>query len=492
MNILNTFPRQRLHLPAEAVVSGRLVWLTNCQGRPDSLGEARNWAIEHSVGDIIVIWDDDDIPLLNHLSTIAAAFAANSLAQWVWLDSQLYMEGTQIKGIVQGSCPLFAFTRKAWQEVGGYPPMTVGEDRKLIAAIMQKSPGVRISPPSPTFIYRWGQGTYHASGLGEDRAGQSTAHERVAADLQERVRKGLEPTGDITLAPGFKLDYEGLAAEFVANQNRTQPKVGSRVIIEGGRLGDIINVLPIARYFHLQGETPWFMVAWNFRQILEGASYIRPYPVRIEHSQLNDMLQVARANFAHVTQCQIWGVNYTQTRVCRSFNEESWRMAGFLNRFHDQSFPLVFDRRDADRERVLCEKAFRTDKPKIVTNLTSAVSAPFPPGQKILERMHLEFPDYEVVEVGGFREKTDLGNLHCLYPFDVLGIMGHPAVKLILTIDTATLHLALACPAPMVCIVRAGWEGAIPRWGCPTRLLYPDVEREPGIVIESVRKVLGV
>jgi hypothetical protein len=44
----------------------------------------------------------------------------------------------------------------------------------------------------------------------------------------------------------------------------------------------------------------------------------------------------------------------------------------------------------------------------------------------------------------------------------------------------------------MVCIVRAGWEGAIPRWGCPTRLLYPDVEREPGIVIESVRKVLGV
>lgn len=476
MIVWNTCPQQKLGLPPYGVRLSFVHWY-NLGSRPGSLGEARNLAVGHASGDVIVILDDDDIPLKGHLRFYADAFAANPGCDWILNEQQFYMEGDQIKAITPGAQHMFAFTKRAWKAVGGYPALTCGEDRKLVSAITERFQGKKISPPEPTFIYRWAQGTYHASGMGDDKPGQKTAHERIAADLNERIRTGLEPTGAITLQPKLKMDYEKLAADFMLRQRGEVVKRDATCIVLGGRMGDVVNALPIARYLHLRGETPYWMISWEFRQILDGVSYVKPYPVRLEWTQLNEMLDLAHQRFTRVINCQIFGRNYSPTRKTEAFNRESWMVSGYMRHFRDKSWPLVFDRRDPDRERALCERVFRTDKAKIVCNLTSATSAPLPSGAKVLAQLQHQLPQFEVVDIGALR---------CLFPFDLVGIMDHPGVRFIVSIDTFTLHAAAACRAPLVAIVRDGWEGTDPRFNCLARLRYSEVERTPQVVLDAI------
>lgn len=479
MVILNTCPKQVISL-REGQRKSRSVRIINLDRRPPSLGQARNMAIEKADGDIIVIADDDDIMLEDHLSAYASAFRNNGDCHWILLNSQFYMEGDKIKDITQGACHMLSFTKEAWKSVGGYPSLTCGEDRGLVKSITERFNGKKITLPVPSYIYRWGQGTYHASGQGDDRLGMVPVHERIAQDLDERVRAGKEPVGTIVLDPHPKLDYLKMASEFMAKRKAGAPKSDSVCMVELGRYGDIVNVLPIAKHLHDTGTTPFFMVGWEFRDILDGVSYVNPWPVRLGHGDLIDALTQARKRFRTVLNCQIWGVNYVQDQRCETFNQESWRMAGFLDHFTDPTWPLVFDKRDPERERHLRERLFRTDKPKIVCNLTSAISAPFSSGKVILSRIGKQFSEYEVV---------DIGPLRCLYPFDILGLFDAAAV--IISIDTLTLHLAQACHAPLVCIVRDDWQGATPRYNCAARFTYSEASDDPSIITDAVVEALA-
>src|SRR5271157_1026021 len=175
MVVLNTCPEQTLLLESEPKVR-----IVNLKERPASLGESRNKAIELAAGTHIVVWDDDDIPLAHHLRTFAENFLDKD---WLLLNAQCYMEGDVIKAITEGACHMMAYTKEAWRKVNGYPALGCGEDRRLVSAIANHFPGRKIVPPIPTFIYRWGQGTYHASGEGYDREGLKPVHLRVAEDL---------------------------------------------------------------------------------------------------------------------------------------------------------------------------------------------------------------------------------------------------------------------------------------------------------------------
>jgi len=471
--ILNTFPRQQLDLehPDDRI---RIV---NEAHRPPSLGNARNIGISVAKGDVIVTWDDDDIPLPNHLSTIAKAFTDGT--EWVWIDAQFYMQFGVIEKITPGSCPLFAFTKEAWDRAGGYPNLTVGEDRGFIAAVQQVAKGTTIHVDEPTYIYAWGQGVYHASGQGDDRPGRDRAHDRIEGDLQRRVRMNEEPVGVVVLHPKLKQDYAAQAKKFMDDWRTRQPGPNAVCLVQLGRAGDIMNMLPIARHLKRQGKDVWLATSNEFAGLLEGVSYARPYPLAMPFDALTKGMLEVGLNFSDVINCQIYGWGVSQEKQCPTFNEESWRIAGFGDHFRDREFPLVFDRRFPTREEALLKRAFRTQKPKIVTNLTSASSAPFPQGRAILASMVRAFPQYEVV---------DIGELRCHRIFDLLGIM--EKARVFVTIDTATLHLNLATNVPMIAIVRDGWEGAEPRWGCARKFLYSEARKNPEAVVEAARKVL--
>jgi hypothetical protein len=442
------------------------VKLVTCKQRPSSLGAARNAAIEMSRGTHIVLLDSDDIALPGFLSFYANNFDGND---WLMPSLQAYAEGEQIKKLVPATLNQFAFTRQAWDSVGRYDKaLSVGEDRNLIGRITEKFTGkkVEIEPQQVAHIYRWGTGGFHMSG-----ARDNSQWHKAEVWLTERMRLGKLPCGMIQLQPNWKRDYRKQIAEFVGGVEADLViKKNETCIVQMGRLGDVINMLPIAQHLAMKGKAPHLLVSREFAPVLDGCSYVKALPTDITVHEIAKGVAYAKKTFADVIVTQIYGHNHKQETLTPSWPQESWRQGGQLDHFHDREWPLVFDRRDKQREALLIAKLMRTSKPKIITNLTSAVSVPFPNGKEVLGAVQKRF--------GATHEIVDIGNVKAHRFYDLIGL--YEKAQVIVSIDTATMHLAAATPqVPLVALVNDKfWLGPNLRFGCSARLPYREATPE--------------
>jgi len=85
-----------------------------------------------------------------------------------------------------------------------------------------------------------------------------------------------------------------------------------------------------------------------FEFLIEGET-----PVKVA---INEAVELAKKKFTRVLTTQIWGKGWKQEKLCASYNEESWRVGGMLDRFSDPAHSLVFDRRNEQRESALVKK----------------------------------------------------------------------------------------------------------------------------------------
>ena len=474
--VLNTCPKQTLILDRPNV---RIINLTE---RPASLGEARNMAIEAADGQIIVTWDDDDAFTSWHLDNIGFPMS-NPAVQWVWLDKQFYAEGHQILKIVDGQLPCLAFRKSAWEKAGKYVALTVGEDRHFAGRLSQ-FPGqtIKLADDKISFIYSWANGAYHISGLGMDRTGVQPAHDRAADDLKTRIGQGLEPVGKIVINPRLKLTPEEMFNRFMNHTDVLEPKRPAVCVVELGRYGDIINILPACQHIAENYQPPHLMVSREFASVLDGVSYVIPEIVDISYDKLVSGMAMAKKKFPIVLRAQIWGRGHVQPQECASYNRESWKEVGLLRGFDDQvNFPLVFDKRDARRELDLYNR-MPHDKPLLLCNISSSVSSPFPQGGEILANLRGSLFEsmFEIV---------DVSQLHAERIYDMVGLMDR-AVGLI-SIDSAQLHLAAASDLPVLAIVndQAGvgrWTASEPRCNCHLRYFYSEIKDDPSLVLKAL------
>jgi glycosyltransferase involved in cell wall biosynthesis len=468
--VLNSCPQQHLKFSwsgTNATVPN--IRFVNLTRRPKTLGECRNIAISDARGDIIVIWDDDDYFLPHHLRSIADGFAAAKPdrsppmgpkqfgVDWIWLTRQFWGWGDTIKDIVRGQCPCFAFTKRAWLGVGGYPTdLSVGEDRTFISRVTQSFPGNYSEVTGmPSFIYRWDNGVYHMSGQGDDKPDQPQAYDRYWADVQKRFNSASEPMGDVTVIPQKPdVDWLKLAEDFMARESKKN-SMNDVCVIYLERYGDIINILPILLHIHNEFKKPFLMVNKHFANLLDGVSYVTPFVVDYQTHQLNEAIAFAKTQFKDVICAQIYGgPQYAQERLCPSYNMEAWRVCGFLHKFTDPSWRPLFDRRDTTAERSLVSKA-SSDKPTLLVNVTHASSSPFNHGPDLLKAIQESLqPKFNIVDIGG---------LKLPHVYDLLGLMENAGC--LVSIDTVHLHLAAAVPKlPVVALTNHGpWVGTISR-----------------------------
>lgn len=463
MVILNTFPRQEL------VYDNPLVDVVNCDERPKSLGEARNKAVDFAEDGVIVVWDDDDLFLPHHLRVYAEAFAARE-ADWIRAIPVWYAEQYEIRKPFSTWINSIAFDKIAWKKIGGYPQQTVGEDqvffRKLSEACSGRS--LELKPEEISAIYCWGQGVYHVSGLGMDKADQVPAWERYQKDLDARIAAGKEPVGTVKLIPRLEHDPKAMVAKYLNVQTslkRPQTKKDSVCFIELGRYGDIINILPLLYHCAETYDIPHLMVSREFADVLDGCSYVEPEIVPFRNDQIIDAIETANRKFKHVINCQVWGHKWNQERKCPAFNMESWRNAGFQYLFHDFSLYPVFDKRDRAKEAQYAAKLYQTDKKKILVNIRS-MSSPFKRGPELLARIQKTFGEaFEVVDVTALRVD---------HLYDLLGAMEQASC--IVSMDTSLVHLAAGTSTPLVCIVPPAWTGSIPRCHVSRVFTYTEIE----------------
>lgn len=480
--IFNSFPRQTL------VFDHPQVRIINCKNRPPSLGACRNMAIEASTGDAWVVWDDDDLYLPHHLRTYSEAFKQTG-ADWVRVRPEYYAVSWIIKQHTTTAPNAVAVRKAAWKKVGGYPDdLSVGEDQKLFRKLSEQCSGatVDLNPDDMSLIMCWGNSVYHVSGKGDDGRDRLPAYERSRQELETRVAQKQEPVGTITLVPKLTNDPVMMRKDYFARHpsriRTSTPGKPPICVVELGRYGDIINILPILLRIHNTYDTPYLMVSREFADLLEGVSYVKPLVVDLKNDQINEAMALAHKQFKHVIRSQIWGTKFWEQRLTKSYNKESWRVAGFLHKFDDRTWRPVFDRQNKDRARATATKMrHHPEKPLILVNVTQSISSPFPYGKFLLNAITQRWSkQYEVVDIGGLK-------LERIY--DLIVPMEQAAA--VVSIDTALLHLAAATNTPTVALVNHGeWVGSIPRAEAFTTS-YNVAQKTPDIMNELIEKAIN-
>lgn len=217
-----------LHLLEEAVESFRrqdrpaeseLVILNDCPGQtlvchePDvrvinlgvripSLGEKFNLLVELARGCILLPWEDDDISLSGRINQACARVGGDDY--WkppqVWYMDQRGLHWKHNVGIRHHAS---AFTRRAWESVGGYPRVSGNQDALMDRKLMRMRHGIDdfpagIPPSQWQYIYRWGVSPNHLSGSSDHEAAWRAEASKPIA------------TGTFEIKPRWREDYEEL------------------------------------------------------------------------------------------------------------------------------------------------------------------------------------------------------------------------------------------------------------------------------------------
>jgi hypothetical protein len=222
--IVNDYPLQKL------IYDHPEIKIYNLDETFSTIGEKENYAIERCSGDLIAVWDDDDIALSNHLRNIATWWRpdANLLH---WQNGVFYNEPNITKLMALGNSGI-VYSKRAWEEIGKSPIENAGGDMTLVVAIhnLGRDKVVLADPPNEecSWFYRWGSvhapengqvGIYHQSGAGTDVAGRPNIIQRHSQYIESMRVQGFIPTGDIQLNPHFKKDYTQMLKDY-CNANK--------------------------------------------------------------------------------------------------------------------------------------------------------------------------------------------------------------------------------------------------------------------------------
>lgn len=245
--------------------------------------------------------------------------------------------------------------------------------------------------------------------------------------------------------------------------------------VQLGRMGDILNALPMALKHHDEtGKPAHFVVAEAYASVLEGCSYVTPIVFQGAFENVAGALGQLHG-YDDIRVAQIYGNGVRWKPRNDSFCRDSWDSCGMLEHF---PYKLVFDRRDSAREERIAKRFLSSEMPNILVNL-SGNSSPFPQAK--------EFRDWLDKTFGLFCNIVDLANVKLPYFYDMLGL--YDRADLLVTIDTATLHLAQGSNIPAIEFIverPSIWHGAVPKGNCIFSCRYPEVMRKIPSIIKAM------
>jgi glycosyltransferase involved in cell wall biosynthesis len=209
--IVNDYPLQKL------IFEHPQIKIFNLDKTFDTIGEKENFAINQCQGELIAVWDDDDIALSNHLSNIAKFWKEDSNLLH-WANGAFYNEPNITKLMSLGNSGI-VYSKKAWEEIGKSPIENAGGDMTLVVAIhnLGRDKVILANPPDEevSWFYMWGGRGYHQSGQGTDDGSRPNVIKRHCSYIEQQRIKGLIPTGNISLFPHWNKNYKELLINYI-------------------------------------------------------------------------------------------------------------------------------------------------------------------------------------------------------------------------------------------------------------------------------------
>jgi hypothetical protein len=180
------------------------VRVINLPERIPNLAAKYNFAIGQAEGDVLTIWDDDDIYLPHRLSTTANCIRGQDWyhTTTAWFDET---PGGKLRLCNNVHHPNLAFSRDAWERAGGYTVADndpCGLDQEFMRKLGVVSGSV--SALICFLVYRWqGTGSWHVSALGDnvsEKAGRWA------------MRRGTQ-AGEVVVEPRWSRQWDEVARE---------------------------------------------------------------------------------------------------------------------------------------------------------------------------------------------------------------------------------------------------------------------------------------
>lgn len=236
------------------------------------------------------------------------------------------------------------------------------------------------------------------------------------------------------------------------------------VVVQLGRNGDLLNILPLMQEYSNEGRRGKLVVAEEFEQLLDGVSYVDRLVFRGKVDDIRVAAEKARKRFPDAKVTQTWGADWRAPRRTENFMREPYFRADADTRFEQLS--LVIDRRSTEREAALVDGFnFVKDKPILLVNV-KATSTPFHRGANLLNRLEKELgAQFQIVNIA-------LPKVHRLY--DLLGLMD--IASCLVSCDSMPLHLANASAVPVCALVcDDSWNATLRRPNHIYRSTYADI-----------------
>lgn len=195
--IFNDNPRVKYKFNHPEVV------VCNLKKRFDNLGQKKNESLKHCHYPYTMPWPDDDIFLPHALSTCAKAMENKeylSFSGYWYLDKKYNL--TWRPDIAYG---MIGAKTRTIQNAGGYPEISVGEDKGLrqrLIDLRTEKAEITLTPKDAFFIHQWS--SHHICGFPSDKAWAITG--KIGEQL---------PAGEYKINPRWDVNYIELVNAYV-------------------------------------------------------------------------------------------------------------------------------------------------------------------------------------------------------------------------------------------------------------------------------------
>lgn len=201
-----------------------------------------------------------------------------------------------------------------------------------------------------------------------------------------------------------------------------------KCFVQLGKYGDIINICPILLYeFQNTGKKPYFLTSWKYGDIAARMPYVEPVMWDGDWQDLKGAVKFAKSKFDNVVVTQTFGKDFPIQKKRSSFALDAWDRAGIINLW--DKIPLQLQ---------VIQQFPASPKPHILFALKSQ-SSPFDGSEELLKLLAEAFPNHVLWSL----DNTRLVNI-----VDCVSL--YEASDLLVTIETAHLHLSRASTKPVI------------------------------------------
>lgn len=269
-------------------------------------------------------------------------------------------------------------------------------------------------------------------------------------------------------------------------------KIERQCFIQLGRLGDVLNILPLVRHVSTLGPKPVLMVHQEFASVTEGLDYC-DVDVITEGSwtELDNATEIAREKYSEVHVCQIHGTAQS-ARKTPSFAIDAWARAGYWGDFGMHRLVLA---RSPERERrLLASLNISAVSPAGAMESTEWVELKPSPPFILVARNGTSSPFAQADEL------LTLARSRCANVIDLSAIRAENFVDLLalyeradmlITTDTATLHLAEASSVPVIALIADSptrWHGSPPKGNVILAVRYGEFNARRGEIDTAIQR----